>query len=147
MPSLLPEGDSGLSGDSAVTEAVSRRRTRPGGGKTGRAGPGGGAVPALPRQPVTCSGRGPPRAGAARPAPFPSPAGGGTEGTRRLLSMEAGAGAEAEPLLPPQSWRTRRGLWRTGGGARSAAEDGGCREAGGRAGGGGGRAPGPSPRR
>ncbi|XP_049676803.1 two pore channel protein 2 isoform X2 [Accipiter gentilis] len=38
--------------------------------------------------------------------------------------MEAGAGAEAEPLLPPQSWRTRRGLWRTGGGARSAAEDG-----------------------
>ncbi|XP_029895637.1 two pore calcium channel protein 2 isoform X2 [Aquila chrysaetos chrysaetos] len=38
--------------------------------------------------------------------------------------MEAGAGAEAEPLLPPQSWRTRRGLWRAGGGARSAAEDG-----------------------
>ncbi|KAM6074624.1 two pore channel protein 2 isoform 2-T2 [Chlamydotis macqueenii] len=38
--------------------------------------------------------------------------------------MEAGAGAEAEPLLPPRNWRTRRGLWRGGGGAGSAAEAG-----------------------
>ncbi|XP_074442430.1 two pore channel protein 2 isoform X1 [Larus michahellis] len=36
--------------------------------------------------------------------------------------MEAAAGAEAEPLLPPRSWRARRVFWRAG--ARSAAEDG-----------------------
>ncbi|CAM9492019.1 unnamed protein product [Bubo scandiacus] len=36
--------------------------------------------------------------------------------------MEAGAGPEAEPLLPPRSWRTGRQVWRDGG--RSAAEDG-----------------------
>ncbi|KAK2511822.1 hypothetical protein Q9233_016700 [Columba guinea] len=38
--------------------------------------------------------------------------------------MDAAAGAEAEPLLPSRSWRTGRGLWRAGGGVRSAAEDG-----------------------
>ncbi|XP_040465045.1 two pore calcium channel protein 2 [Falco naumanni] len=38
--------------------------------------------------------------------------------------MEVGAGAEAEPLLPPRSWRAGRGLRRAGGGARSAAEGG-----------------------
>ncbi|XP_065539511.1 two pore channel protein 2 isoform X3 [Lathamus discolor] len=32
------------------------------------------------------------------------------------------AGAEAEPLLPPRSWRARRGFWRAG--ASPAAEDG-----------------------
>ncbi|KAM7110090.1 two pore channel protein 2 [Ciconia maguari] len=37
--------------------------------------------------------------------------------------MEGGGGAETEPLLPPRGWRTGRGLWRAGGGARSAAED------------------------
>ncbi|XP_068004497.1 two pore channel protein 2 isoform X2 [Melanerpes formicivorus] len=36
--------------------------------------------------------------------------------------MEVGAGAEAEPLLPPRSWRAGRRLWRAG--ARSVAEDG-----------------------
>ncbi|XP_054683911.1 two pore channel protein 2 isoform X3 [Grus americana] len=39
--------------------------------------------------------------------------------------MEVGAAAEAEPLLPPRTWRAGRGLWRAGGGgARSATEDG-----------------------
>ncbi|XP_075282368.1 two pore channel protein 2 isoform X1 [Opisthocomus hoazin] len=38
--------------------------------------------------------------------------------------MEAGAGAEAEPLLPPRGWRAGRRLWRAGGGGRSVAEDG-----------------------
>ncbi|XP_074951085.1 two pore channel protein 2 [Phalacrocorax aristotelis] len=94
------------------------------GGKPGRTD-GRSPAPALPRRLVTCGGRG--HAGGAalppRPAAVLSHPGGGAEGARWPLPMEAGVSAEAEPLLPPRSWRTGRGLWRAGSGDRPAAGD------------------------